>query len=106
MPVPYQIIPEGSLLRPKVVTYINDNTEVVNDYATGGGIVTSALCVFASPKGRDRQIITIENGLSEFMDEFGLGPFAVYGQPLLNAYAACRAATTTNGSLLIPISPI
>lgn len=96
MPVPYQIIPEGSLLRPKVVTYINDNTEVVNDYATGGGIVTSALCVFASPKGRDRQIITIENGLSEFMDEFGLGPFAVYGQPLLNAYAACRAATTSN----------
>ena len=96
MPVPYQIVPEGSMLRPKVVTYINDNTEVVNNYSTGGGVVTSALCVFASPKGRDREVITINNGLSEFMDEYGLGPFSMYGQPLLNAYAACRSATTSN----------
>lgn len=96
MPRPYQIIPEGSMLRPKVVTYINDNTEVKSDYDTGGGTVTSALCVFASPKGRDREVITIRNGLQEFMSEFGLGPFTVYGQPLLNAYNAARAATTAN----------
>lgn len=99
MPVPYQIIPEGSMLRPKVVTYINDNTEVVNDYSTGGGIVTSALFVFASPKGRDRKVLTINNGLSEFMDEFGLGPFSMFGQPLLNAYNAARAATTSNAMI-------
>lgn len=99
MPVPYQIIPEGSLARPKVVTQINDNTEVVTEYAAGGGDITAGLFVFTSPKGRDNQIITIKNGLSEFMNEYGLGPYSVYGQPLLNAYAAAKAASTSNAML-------
>ena len=96
MPVKYQIVPSGSMLRPKIETHINDNTEIVDNYNYGGGVVTSALCVFTSPKGRDRQIITINNGLAGFMDEYGLGPHSVYGQPLMNAYAAARAATTSN----------
>lgn len=95
MPVPYQIIPQGSVFRPKVETHINDNTFVDDAYLTGGGDITSALCVFASPKGRDREVITIREGNAEFMNEFGLGPFKLYGQPLLNAYAATLAATTT-----------
>ena len=95
----YQIIPAGSMLRPKIETHINDNTEVVNDYTYGGGNVTSGLFVFSSPKGRDRQVITIKNGLAEFMEEYGIGPHSVYGQPLLNAYAAARAASTSNAML-------
>lgn len=98
-PVPYQIIPEGSLARPKIVTQINDNSEVVNEYTAGGGTVTAGLFVFTSPKGRDNQIITIKNGLSEFMNEFGLGPYSTYGQPLLNAHAAAKAASTSNAML-------
>lgn len=99
MPKPYQIIPQGSLLRPKIETHINDNTEVITEQYTGGGTVTAGLFVFTSPKGRDRKMITISNGLTEFLDEFGLGPHSVYGQPLLNAYTAARAATTSNATL-------
>lgn len=99
MPKAYQIIPTGSLLRPKIETHINDNTEVVDTYSYGGGTVTSGLFVFSSPKGRDREVITIKNGLAEFMNEYGLGAFSVYGQPLLNAYAAAKAATTSNATL-------
>ena len=96
MPKNYQIVPNGSMLRPKIETHINDNTEIIDSFTYGGGTVTSALCVFTSPKGRDRQIITIKNGLAEFMDEYGVGPHSVYGQPLMNAYAAAKAATTSN----------
>lgn len=93
MPKPYQIVPSGSLRRPKIETHINDNSEVSAYTPTGGGNITGVLCVFASPKGRDNQVITIDRGLSQFMTEYGLGPFSVYGQPLLNAYFAARAAT-------------
>lgn len=95
MPVPYQIVPEGSVFRPKVETHINDNSEVLDTYLTGGGTVTSALCVFASPKGRDNEVITITGGQLEFLEEYGLGPFKLFGQPLMNAYAAANAATST-----------
>lgn len=96
MPKPYQIIPPGSLRRPKIYTVVNDNSEVVTNPAIGGGNITSCLCVFSSPKGRDREVITIKNGQAEFLEEFGLGSFSQYGQPLLNAYAAATAATTSN----------
>ena len=99
MPANYQIIPQGSMRRPKIETHIWDNTEVSTTYATGGGNVTSGLFVFTSPKGRDGKIITITNGEAEFVNEFGIGAHSVYGQPLLNAYAAARAATTSNAML-------
>ena len=99
MPQISQIIPQGSMLRPKQETYINDNTEVVNDLTSGGGTVTAGLFVFSSPKGRDREIITINNGLEQFVNEYGIGPFSVYGQPLLNAYTAARAASSSNAML-------
>lgn len=93
MPKPYQIVPSGSLFRPKIETHINDNSEVSTYVPAGGGDITAVMCVFASPKGRDNKVITIDHGLNQFMTEFGIGPFSVYGQPLLNAYFAARAAT-------------
>ncbi len=99
MPTKYQIVPQGSMLRPKIETHINDNTEVVNSFEYGGGSVTAGIFVFSSPKGRDREIITIRNGLAEFIDEYGIGPHSIYGQPLMNAYAAAKAATASNAML-------
>lgn len=96
MPLPYQIIPEGSLFRPKIETHINDNSEVNTETLVGGGNVTSVLAVFASPKGRDNQVVTIDGGLSQFLEEYGIGPFSLYGQPLLNAYNAARAASSSD----------
>ena len=99
MSVPYQIIPTHNLRRPAIETHINDNTEVVENYTFGGGNLTAGLFVFTSPKGRDREIITIKNGLAEFVEEYGVGAHSVYGQPFMNAYAAAKAATTSNAML-------
>ena len=94
MPVNYQIVPEH--VYPHQMVQINDNTEVQATYSSGSSDITGLLCVFASPKGRDNQVYTIDTGISGFMKEYGLGPFSLYGQPLLNAYAAA----STNQCLL------
>lgn len=86
MPVNYQIVPQH--VYPHQHVQINDNTEIQATYASGSSDVTAMMCVFASPKGRDNKIQTIRTGLRGFMKEYGLGAFSVYGQPLLNAYAA------------------
>ena len=93
MPVPYQIIPEH--VYPHQAVYINDNTEVSKTYSTSSSDVTALLCVFASPKGRDNKVLTISNGSQGFVDEFGIGPFSLYGQPLLNAYNAAMSGACT-----------
>ena len=89
MPVPYQIIPEH--VYPHQATYINDNTEVSKTYSTSSSDVTALLCVFASPKGRDNKVLTISDGSQGFVNEYGIGPFSLYGQPLLNAYHAAMS---------------
>lgn len=94
MPVNYQIVPQH--VYPHQHVQINDNTEVPVTYASGSSDITAFLCVFASPKGRDRVVYTVDTGLRGFMKEYGLGPFSIYGQPLLNAYAAA----STNQCLL------
>ena len=93
MPVSYQIIPEH--VYPHQATYINDNTEVSRTYSTSSSEVTALLCVFASPKGRDNKVLTIDNGSQGFVNEFGIGPFSLYGQPLLNAYHAAMSGACT-----------
>ena len=93
MPVSYQIIPEH--VYPHQATYINDNTEVSRTYSTSSSDVTALLCVFASPKGRDNKVLTISNGSQGFVNEFGIGPFSLYGQPLLNAYNAAMSGACT-----------
>ena len=72
MPVSYQIIPEH--VYPHQATYINDNTEVSRTYSTSSSDVTALLCVFASPKGRDNKVLTIDNGSQGFVNEFGIAP--------------------------------
>ena len=93
MPVPYQIIPEH--VYPHQAVYINDNTEVSKTYSSSSSDVTALLCVFASPKGRDNKVITIDTGSQGFVNEFGIGPFSLYGQPLLNAYNAAMSGACT-----------
>lgn len=93
MPVPYQIIPEH--VYPHQMVQINDNTEVSATYSAQSSDVTALLCVFASPKGRDNQVLTIDNGTAGFMKEYGLGSFAQYGQPLLNAFHAAQSGACT-----------
>ncbi len=93
MPVSYQIIPEH--VYPHQHVQINDNTEISKSYANDSSDMTSLLCVFASPKGRDNKVLTIGDGSQGFVNEFGIGPFSLYGQPLLNAYNASKSGACT-----------
>jgi hypothetical protein len=40
-------------------------------------------------------MITIRTGAAGFLNEFGIGPFATYGQPLMNAYACAVSGAAT-----------
>lgn len=93
MPVSYQIIPEH--VYPHQMVQINDNTEVKTTYSAYSSPVTALLCVFASPRGRDNKVITIQDGAKGFVEEFGIGPYSLYGQPYLNAYAAAMSGACT-----------
>ena len=93
MPRSSQIIPEHRF--PHQVVVINDNTMVTETPSSSSGD-TNMLFVFASPRGKDRELLTIDTGLAGFIKEYGgLAPFSLYGQPYLNAYnvAATGAAT-------------
>lgn len=89
MPVGYQLVPEHRF--PHRMVQINDNTEVTQTFSTASDDRTTLLFVFTSPKGRDNKVITITNGAAGFVEEFGLGSFGLYGQPLLNAYRAAAS---------------
>lgn len=77
-----------------VETQINDNS--IRTYSNRREGLVNMLYVFTSPKGIDGKVTTIANGLSEFTDTFGDGPFSVYGQPFLNA----KASASTNAAIL------
>lgn len=91
MPRATQIIPEHQY--PHQMVVINDNTEISATVSSESGD-TSMLFVFASPKGRGN-MQTITGGASAFLEEYGLGSFSLYGQPLLNAYAAASSGAAT-----------
>ena len=74
-------------------TRINDNS--IRTYSRSNDGNCKVLAVLMSPKGRDGVITTI-NGLEEFDDVFGVGPYSIYGQPLINA----RASAYTNCATL------
>jgi hypothetical protein len=76
---------------PHVEVKINDNT--LRRYTTIADEYGKTLCVFRSPKGPDG--IKKITGLQQFVDTYGEGSVAQYGQPLLNArtMAATNAIT-------------
>lgn len=86
MPQAGQIIPDHLYPHNKVV--VHDNTEYKTILPEEADDSNKMLFVFASPKGIDNKIRTIEGGQKEFVDKYGIGPFSLYGQPYLNAYAA------------------
>ena len=85
MPSLSQIIPRYTV--PHVQTYINDNSTVNDLVSQPVEEGTRLLCVFASSKGEDGVLKTINN-LGDFLDEYGTPNYALYGQPMYNAYAA------------------
>ena len=94
MPVSYQIIPEN--LYPHRTVVVNDNSVVTATPSSDSGD-TRLLCVFASPKGVDGKVRVVDGGAAQFLKDYGMGPFSIYGQPLLNAYnAALSGAATLN----------
>lgn len=92
MPRSYQIIPEHSYPHQKVV--INDNTQRSEIVSSDSGD-TRLICVFASPKGIDNKMRTVDGGHAQFLKDYGIGPFSLYGQPLLNAYNAALSGAAT-----------
>ncbi len=75
MPRSGQIIPQ--YLHPHDEVYINDNT-VYTDYTDDNTGIVQYLCLFPSPKGRDK-LMTFNN-LSKWVNEYGLPNFRVFGQ--------------------------
>lgn len=88
MPVPYQIIP--SVNYPHVETHINDYTEWIELDASSSG-VAQMLFVINSPRGIDRKLQTLTGGFASFINAYGKGSYAKYGQPYMNAYAAAQS---------------
>lgn len=72
---------------------INDNT--IRTYTRTPNSNCKILAVFTSPKGEDRVMHTVEGGLAEFDETYGVGPYSIYGQPLLNARAAAATGDAT-----------
>lgn len=101
MPRNYQIIPKNNF--PTEEVYVNDNTTVSTQLMPNADGTTSYLLVVSSPKGRDGIVQQIK-GQAEFMDKIGLGPFSLYGQPLLTAYALASTGKTTLNILRVAAS--
>jgi len=85
MPRMGQIIPE--YLTPHVKTYINDNSTFTDDVSTPSVDGVKMLCVFASAKGEDRVVKTIDN-LTDYLEEYGTPNYTLYNQPCYMPYAA------------------
>lgn len=95
MPSKTQIIPEHDY--PHIMVVEHDNSQAPSDRDTGAlQTYCNMMFVFASPKGIDRELQTIDPGKTAFLEAYGLGSFDDYGQPYLNALAA---ASTSAASL-------
>lgn len=93
MPSYSQIVPEHTYAH--VMTVINDNSAKTQAALQS---VDETYCdmtfVFSSPKGKDRELQSV-SGLDQFRERFGVGTFAAYGQPYMNAYAAASTNAAT-----------
>lgn len=88
---------------PHTVIRITDNTVFVPEPSSESGNV-NVLYVISSPRGKDRVIETIYGGLQEFLFKYGIGPFDLYGQPYLNAYAGLSTGNVTAHILRVSAS--
>lgn len=94
MPSTTQIVPEHEYAHTMVV--VHDNSARPSDAIVASAqSYCSLLYVFASPKGIDRELRTIQPGKSTFVENYGLGDFDTYGQPFLNAYNAALTNAAT-----------
>ena len=92
-------MPRAGQIKPKwdfahIETYLNDNT-VITDTVPNSFGDCNVIAVFASPRGRDNQLITNQQGLAGFLKEYGKGSFQLYGQPYMNAYSEAASEATT-----------
>lgn len=93
MPTTSQIVPEHDYAH--VMCVVHDNSQRPSDALTDGlTTYCNMLFVFSSPKGIDRQMLTV-SGEASFTEQFGLGSYDAYGQPYLNALAAARTNAAT-----------
>ena len=84
MPKANQIIPKWSV--PHVETYINDNS-VYEEFTATPSSGTRLLCLLASKKGRDHEVVEIDS-LAKYIDEYGEPNYKLYGQAGYMPYAA------------------
>lgn len=84
MPRIGQIIPE--YLVPHVQTYINDNTQFVEEVPEASDSSIRFLCLFASDKGEPWTVKKMTH-VNDFLAEYGTPNFDKYGQPNLMPYA-------------------
>lgn len=82
-----------SHLYPNIETRINDNS--IRTYTTNTDGNYKMLAVSLTPKGKDRQIITVNKGIDQYDEMFGVGPCSIYGQAHLNARAAAATGKVT-----------
>jgi len=85
MPRQGQIIPTA--LVPHVETYINDYSIFQDTAATPSENGVRSIHVFASPKGEDGVIKEITS-TTEYLEEYGIPNYDLYGQPGYMPYAA------------------
>jgi hypothetical protein len=85
---------------PHVEVNINDNT--LRRYTQPTVEYGKTLCVFRSPKGPDG-VYTV-NGYEQFVDTYGEGSVAEYGQPLLNARTLASGNNITMHCLRVTAS--
>lgn len=88
MPRQGQIQP--SYLVPHVMTVINNNTVFEDRAASSADDSVRLLCVFASPKGKDGIIQTFDNR-TDYLEEFGIPNYTLYGQPGYMPYTALES---------------
>lgn len=94
MPSTTQIVPEHEYAHVMVVTH--DNSARPNDkLGKADNTYCNMMYVFSSPKGIDRELLTVSGGETPFVEKFGIGTYDVYGQPFLNALASAKTNAAT-----------
>lgn len=92
MPQEVQIVPKYQ--HSHVETYINDNTQFMDEVSTPIDTNTKFIAVFRSSMGIDNVIIK-KNDLSDFKKTYGKSNYSKYGQPLMMPLAMLTSGKAT-----------